>query len=523
MHRLQELVRLHRRGSGAREVARPLGMSPNTEREYREALQVAGLLEGDPQSLPDLEVLRECVVAAKPPCALPQQTSSIESYAERVRAMVDLGAGPRAIYDRLRLEDQDFRGSLSAIKRMVLRLEKARGVQPEDVAIPVETAPGHVAQVDFGYVGKLYDPEQGVLRKAYVFVMVLGFSRRMVVRIVFDQKVETWLRLHIEAFEELGGVPAVVVPDNLKAAVVQAAFGPSEVTALHRSYRELARYYGFKVDPTPVRSPEKKGKVEAGVKYVKRNFFAAREERDAGILRVQLAAWADQIAGNRIHATTQRKPNELFDSIERAALLPLPARRAELVVWRRATVHRDSHVVFSKALYSVPWNLIGAEVWVRSTGSSIVVFAGELRVAEHQRVSAGKRSTKPEHLPDHRSDLRERSREFWEKRAAKMGEPVASYVREVFDADDVLDQLRQVQAIVTLLEKHPVSRAQAACERASFYGSHSYVAVKNILRRALDLQPLPRTTPAAPQTSFRFARNVRELLEPHLEVTNEPN
>ena len=69
--------------------------------------------------------------------------------------MVDLGAGPRAIYDRLRLEDQDFRGSLSAIKRMVLRLDKERGVKPEDVAIPVETAPGHVAQVDFGYVGKL--------------------------------------------------------------------------------------------------------------------------------------------------------------------------------------------------------------------------------------------------------------------------------------------------------------------------------------------------------------------------------
>jgi transposase len=510
-------------GSGAREVARLLGMSPNTEREYREALTAAGLLEGDPQALPELDVLRACVVAAKPPCPLPQQTSSIESYAERVRGMVELGAGPRAIYDRLRLEDSDFRGSLSAIKRMVLRLEKVRGVRAEDVAIPVETAPGHVAQVDFGFVGKLYDPDEGVLRKAYVFVMVLGFSRRMVVRIVFDQKVETWLRLHIESFEELGGVPAVLVPDNLKAAVVKAAFGPSEVTALHRSYRELARHYGFKVDPTPVRSPEKKGKVEAGVKYVKRNFFGPREERDVSALRVELAAWVRQIAGERIHATTQRKPNELYDSEERAALLPLPARRAELTVWHHATVHADSHVVFAKAMYSVPWTLIGSKVWTRAAGRTVAMSVDDIRIAEHQRVGPGKRSTKPEHLPDHRSDLRERSREFWEKRAAKMGEPVVAYVREVFDADDVLDQLRQVQAIVTLLEKHPLSRAQAACERASFYGSHSYVAVKNILRRALDLQPLPRASVPAPQTSFRFARNVRELLEPHLEITNEPN
>jgi transposase len=97
-------------------------------------------------------------------------------------------------------------------------------VRAEDVAIPVETEAGHIAQVDFGYVGELYDPDEGRLRKAYVFVLVLGYSRHMFVRLVFDQKVETWLMLHIEAFEELGGVPAVIVPDNLKAAVIRAAF-----------------------------------------------------------------------------------------------------------------------------------------------------------------------------------------------------------------------------------------------------------------------------------------------------------
>jgi transposase len=510
-------------GSGAREVARLLGMSPNTEREYRAALAVTGLLDGDPSSLPELEVLQQCVLAAKPPTTLPQQTSSVERYAEQVRSMVELGAGPRAIFDRLRLEDREFSGSLSAIKRLVLRLERERGVLAEDVAIPVETAPGHIAQVDFGFVGKLYDPNEGVLRKAYVFVLVLGFSRRMFVRIVFDQKVETWLRLHVEAFEELGGVPAVMVPDNLKAAVVQAAFSPAETTALHRSYRELARHYGFKVDPTPVRSPEKKGKVEAGVKYVKRNFFQPRDERDVSVLRVQLAAWVREIAGERIHATTQRKPNELFEEAERAALLPLPAQRAELVVWRRVTAHRDSHVVFEKALYSVPWRLVGRNVWVRACGGSVAIYADEGRVAEHSRAKPGKRRTKTEHLPDHRSDLRERSREFWEKRAAKLGEPVLAYVQAVFDSDDVLDQLRQVQAIVTHLEKFPLARAHAACSRASFYGSHSYLAIKNILRKALDLQPLPNAVAPSSQTTFRFARNVRELLESHVEVMNESN
>jgi transposase len=104
----------------------------------------------------------------------------------------------------------------------------------------VETRPGEVAQVDFGYVGRLYDPRARVMRKAWVFVMVLGYSRHLFARITFDQTTETWLRMHVEAFEELGGVVEVVVPDNLKAAVIRTAFGIEGPTALNRSYRELA-------------------------------------------------------------------------------------------------------------------------------------------------------------------------------------------------------------------------------------------------------------------------------------------
>ena len=104
--------------------------------------------------------------------------------------------------------------------------------------------------------------------------MVLGYSRHMVARLVFDQSSETWQRLHIEAFAELGGVVETVVPDNLKAAVIRASFGVDpEPDDLNRSYREIARHYGFKVNPTPPRDPGEKGKVESGVKYVKGNFF----------------------------------------------------------------------------------------------------------------------------------------------------------------------------------------------------------------------------------------------------------
>lgn len=516
MHRLQELVRLHRLGTGARLVARRLGMSPNSERFYRRALDGAGLLAGDPAELPELEELRGKIAAAMPVGdPPPQQVSSVAAWGEAVRAMVEAGAPPTAIYDRLRLEQPDFRGSLSAIKRLCLRLGRERGVRAEDVAIPVETAPGEVAQVDFGYVGQLLDPETRTMRKAWVFVLVLGYSRHMVCRLVFDQRVETWLGCHAEAFAELGGVPAVVVPDNLKAAVVRAAFGVGGTTVLQRSYRECARHFGFQVDPAPVRAPEKKGKVESGVKYVKRNFFAARRgELDAGRLARELGRWTREIAGGRCHGTTRRRPLELFTEVEQARLRALPERAYVATLWREPMVHEDSHVCVERGLYSVPWTLIGRRVLACVTPASVAILADDVRVATHVRVRAGQRSTQEAHLPAHRRDLRHRSRTYWEERADRLGPEVGAYIREVFASDDVLSQLRAVQLIVCHLERFPVGRARAACVRASFYASYGYPAIKAILQKALDQQPLPTAVVvrSSPLEAPRFARDLRSLL-----------
>jgi transposase len=452
-------------------------------------------------------------MAHEPPKEAPQQVSKIDAYRDEVKKMVGRGSGPQAIYDKLRLDHEDFKGSLSGVKRFVLRLKKERGVKPTDVAIPVTTLPGEVLQVDFGYVGMLYDPQEGRLRKTWAFVAVLGHSRHMVVRLVFDQKTTTWLTLHDEVFRELGGVPKVVVPDNLKAAVVRAAFGVDDEVTLNRSYRELARFFGCVIDPTPVRSPEKKGKVESGVKYVKRNFFLPRGEMDIDEARRELARWLTEIAGQRIHGTTGRRPAVVFDEEERAALLPLPEERYELVTWKEAKVHRDSHISFERRLYSVPWPHIGEKVSVRATPDSVTIYSAEERLATHSRRGKGSRSTIEAHLPEHRGDLRHRSRAYWEDRAKRMGEVVLHYVREVFAADDVLSQLRTVQYAVTYLEKFPECRARAACERALYFGNLSYGGLKAILRKGLDLDPLPLDRPTRHRLSApKYARRTEELL-----------
>lgn len=491
MHRLQDLVRLHRQGLPARAIARLLRMGRNTVARYAEALRSAELLDGKPEDLPDIATLRAAVKCHAPSLPSPAQPISIERWLPIIDAKYQEGVGPTAIFDFLRLEHDDFDGSLSAVKRRCAALRRARATAPEDVAIRVETDPGEVAQVDFGYVGKLYDPDRGVLRKAWVFVMTLGFSRHMVARITFDQKVETWLRVHIECFEELGGVPKTIVPDNLKAAVTRAAFGVDGETELNRSYRELARHYGFVVDPTPPRSPEKKGKVESSVRYVKSNYFKAHAPEDIRDAEAGLQRWLIEIAGQRRHGTTGCKPMEVFREEELSCLLPLPRERFELVAWQRAKVHRDCHVVFRGEYYSAPWNLVGRHVELRVTRSAVTLYHDDEHVCTHDRVRRGQRATLESHLPDQRSSLRHRSRTHWEAQAYAIGKPVGDYVRAIFDSDDVLSKLRRVQSIVTHLQAFPEHRARAACVRALHYGNYTFAGIKDILRRGLDLQPLP--------------------------------
>jgi hypothetical protein len=405
------------------------------------------------------------------------------------------------------------------VKRMVNRFVRANGVQAKDVAIPVETGPGEIAQVDFGYVGKLLCPTTHVLRRAWVFVMVLAYSRHMYAEVVFDQKTETWLALHERAFAAFGGVPETMVPDNLKAAVLRAAFGVDGDAALNRSYREAARHYGFMVDPAPPRAPKKKGKVESSVKYVKRNALAGREGEDLVSVNQALVRWIEEVAGKRWHGTTGRQPLIAFREEEVPALRSLPSSRYERCVWHQAKVHQDTHICFDGRLYSVPWRWVGHSVWVQATPSTVAILADDARIATHARYGTNKRCTNDSHLPEYRHDLRHRSHSYWRERAGRIGPETECLIADIFDSDVVLSQLRKVQAIVTHLEGFPVARAEATSRRAMFYGIHSYHGVKKILADALDFEPLPNDPRSAPaqdaqgqETSYRFARSAEELL-----------
>lgn len=524
MHRLQELVRLHRLGTHVRERCGMLAMSSRSEKRYRDILARAGLLEGPVGELPELCVLKAAVLAVRPvPDPTPRE-STVDRWRPQVEDAVKRGVQIKALHDKLVRTDPDYEASYSALRRAARRVRKARGVQAKDVAIAVTTLPGERAQVDFGSVGKLLDPATGQLRNAHVFVMVLSHSRMMHAEIVFDQSARTWQQLHVNAFEFFGVVPRIVVPDNLKAAVIRAAFGNGDrhLIALNRSYIELARHYGFKVDPTPVYSPEKKGKVEAGVKYVKRNFFDAFESfDDIDEANRALRIWLDKTANQRTHGSTHRVPAALFVEADKPAMLLLPERRFEAIFWHHATVHQDAHVTFQRRLYSVPWRLIGKKVWLKISDHSVLIYADDCRVATHERRGLGERSTHQPHLPEYRRDLACRSLPHWLERGEKLGEEVREYLAEVEESDDVLSKLAEIQAIVMHLERFPEHRVLGAVRRARFYGLYSFHELRRVLAKQLDLEPLPTVTVQryGALTAPRFARNANEIL--HLMSTDD--
>jgi hypothetical protein len=197
----------------------------------------------------------------------------------------------------------------------------------------------------------------------------------------------------------------------------------------------------------------------------------------------------------------------------------------ERVWWREPTLHRDCCGLVEMARYSAPWRLVGKKLLARVTAHSVELYWEDTRVATHVRQPAGGKSIKLQHLPPERGEYRERERDYWVERAATLGDDVRAYVEEVFASDEVLAQLTKVQAIVRHLAGFPPERANAACRRAFYYGSYSYAAIKNILRKGLDLEPLPQVV--VPDSGAlekpRFARNVQELLDFTVENDNAPN
>jgi transposase len=521
---LVELVRLLRHGASDRTLTRVLQHNRRTIAKYRAWAEQHGLLHGALPTAAQLHTLHAATLPAVPP---PQQQSTVAVYREEIASLRARGLEAAAI--RARLEERHGPPvSYSAVWRLIQRLRLAdasAAVAPREAGrgavVRVEVKPGSEAQVDFGYAGLSTDPRSGALRKTWVFVLVLAYSRHLYAELVFDQRVETWLLCHQHAFAFLGGVPTRVVPDNLKAAVVRASFTEPEAT---RAYRECAEHYGFLIDPTPPRSPHLKGKVEqGGVHYVKRNFLAGRCAADSPPLPVDtlnaaLHTWCVEVAGRRVHGTTKQQPLERFRALEQAALRPLPPTPYIPAVWKRVAVYRDCYVTFQGAYYSAPYRLVGQTVWLRGGARTVELYNAQHElVATHDRAAApGERLTHLAHLPPEKVAGLTLSRESCRAQAAAIG-PATATVVDALLAHRPEDRLRSAGRLVRLASRSSPERLEQACARAQAFGAVDYPSVKRILAAAADLERLEPCTVTAPAATsspraYTFMRHASEFV-----------
>jgi transposase len=496
---VREVIRQLRKGQSTRAVAAALGINRKTVIRYRAWAVEQGLLEGELLSLSELQRLLDKTLPETPP---PQNISSVEPYREIVMKMRKQGVEIAAIHQRMK--ERGFEGSYSAVYRFVRKLEP---IEPE-VFTRVETLPGEEAQVDFGYVGKTIDPETGKERKTWVFVMTLSWSRHQYVEFVFDQKVETWLRLHCNAFTFFSGVPTRIVIDNLKSGIKDSCWHNPQA---QQSYRECAEHYGFLIAPCRPYTPEHKGKVEkGGIHYVKRNFMGGRKRTTITQTNRDGLHWVMTTAGNRIHGTTKEKPLERFE-VERKLLMPLPKTPYDMAVWKQLKLHRDCYVVFEKAYYSAPFRLVGQQLLVRGGTKKVHIYTDDYQlVASHPRAKKpGQRLTHPSHLPPYKVPGLTLTRDGCREKASQIGSATREVVDRLLDHRPE-DRLRTAGRLLRLGEKYGSNRLEAACVRALRFDDPEYLTIKRILQQDLDVEELPSVQPAPPAQVF--VRSAVELI-----------
>lgn len=345
------------------------------------------------------------------------------------------------------------------------------------------------------------DPHTGELIDVELFVAVLGASNYTYAEATPTQKVRDFIASHVRAFAFFEGVAEMVVPDQLKSAVVRACrYEPG----IQRTYAELARHYGTAIVPARPYKPRDKSKVEVGVQVVQR-WVLARLRRETFFsieaLNVRIRELLIELNARPMKKLGGVTRRELFERYDRPALRPLPTEGFEYAEWKRVTVNLDYHAEVDKHLYSAPYRLVHQELWARLTTTTVEFFHPHLaeRIASHPRSYVPyKHTTDPAHMPQahRRHSVGVDAVIAW---GASVGPMTEAMVRRLIEANPVREQgWRSARGLQRVGEKYGAERTELACTRALKLGARSYKPVANILALGRENVPLPGEEPAEP-------------------------
>jgi transposase len=331
----------------------------------------------------------------------------------------------------------------------------------------------------------------GEIREAEIFVAVLGASNYTFAEASWTQQLPDWIASHVRAFEFFGGVPEMLVPDNLKSGVQKAhRYEPD----MNPTYQDMACHYGIAVIPARVNTPKDKAKVENAVLQVERHILAKLRHHQhfslyelnqsiAPLLKALNQKPFQKIAGSR---------ESQFDVLDKPALKPLPTTRYVFAQWKQVRAGADYHVELDSHYYSVPYTLTKKVLDVRYTQQTVEIFYKSKRVASHLRSRLKhQHTTVREHMPKRHQLYAEWTPQRLTHWAAKIGNATAELVEIICASRNHPQQgFRACLGILRLAKIYTDERLESACQRAIAIGAHSYKSVESILKNGLDKKPL---------------------------------
>lgn len=431
-------------------------------------------------------------------CTIPQtgkagRRSQCEPYGEQIREKYLSGLSVERIHQDLDIE-HGFKGSYDSVWRYVRGL----GLDEGERVWRIECEAGEEAQIDYGTM-YLLEGDKGRAKKVHLLMVTLSHSRKCYVEAVLRQTTESFIRSLENAFRYFGGVPRRLCPDNLKAAVNQADWYEPE---LNPKITSFARHYGVVLMPARPYRPTDKGKVEAGVKYVKNNACKGRRFTSLEAINEHLRWWMSQVADPRIHGTTKKQVQTHFLESEKPALKALPESLFPCYQEARRSVHRDSYVEVARAYYQVPAQFVGKRVWARWDAKMVRVYDEHMRqVAIHTRLEPGRFS---ENLAVAGCPVSvAESLLYYRTRVARMGRAIGAWA-DACIADNPDMALRRLQSLNGLSKKYGNKALEEAARKATLHGHYSLRELKRWLDDPCD------------QAVFSFLQHHEIIREPDI-------
>jgi len=402
----------------------------------------------------------------------PNRTSKLDPYRDQIKTLLDEDTTVSAPVVLQQLEG--FTGKITIVRDYLRQL---RGKRKQRIAYTrFESAPGEQMQIDWGHFGSL---EYGdIRRKLYALVVIEAFSRMLFVRFTHSQKQYSLHSCLLEAFTWFGGCPKQLVVDNMATAVVERL---GSVVRFNDTFLDFLCRFAIEPFACNPGSPYEKGKVESGVKYLRRNFMPLRSFVDLDDVQHQARNWLDTVANVRIHQTTGQRPVDRFKNVK---LRSLPQRLPDTRETQSLMVHKDFAVRFDGNTYTAPPWAIGKTVVVKANTAFVSLYLNDKRIAIHPRCWQRKQRIE---TPSHRQQVKKLRKKLWHDRQVaalmSLGAVAVDYLNGLLDTGQPI--AKQVKRLLVLKDKYGAEALIYALTKSMAHKALGADYVENIVHQEM--------------------------------------